>query len=398
MKNINDPRRQAYLRLLMHAARHSPYYRSQQWARHLLSGRKVRLQDIPVTPKSTVRDHTALFYSDEVPSSEGPTVDKWTTGSTGEPILIKKTARQFEINAAENIRLKAGWGFAQQTGYVKRSEPDSEHGEGTVTSLRSLGMRNGWKIYTVDPRRVIDLLVRSKSSQLAVYPSAGISILELRPRLPHLRLISTAGEVVTDELKALIQLYPQCAHFDIYGSTETGVIAAKCSRCGNHHFASLHLLVETLDGDGNAVPEGELGRVVVTPLHNLAMPLLRYELGDCVRVSSAIDCPVSRVGITQIAGREKHLFILPDGTRIVPAVSVEDVTRCQFLKYKLLQVSRSDVRLLYVPRHADVTLSDEAAQDIVNRNVSPLFRATAVRVDEIRPARGGKYFQHECLL
>ena len=39
-------------------------------------------------------------------------------------------------------------------------------------------------------------------------------------------------------------------------------------------------VVEVLRADGSACAPGETGRVVVTNLHNFAMPMIRYELGD----------------------------------------------------------------------------------------------------------------------
>src|SRR5438552_6617760 len=101
--------------MLRHASSSSPYYRQETWSARLRDNRKVCFpQDIPVTPKSLVRDETELFYAETHPRQDGKTIDKYTSGSTGEPMLVKKTIRHFHINAGENERLKQGWELGRQ--------------------------------------------------------------------------------------------------------------------------------------------------------------------------------------------------------------------------------------------------------------------------------------------
>ena len=43
-----------------------------------------------------------------------------------------------------------------------------------------------------------------------------------------------------------------------------------------------------VDGDGNPVEPGTPGRLVGTGLHNMAMPLLRYDVGDVASLSTEV--------------------------------------------------------------------------------------------------------------
>ena len=72
-----------------------------------------------------------------------------------------------------------------------------------------------------------------------------------------------------------------------YGAAETGIIAYSCPN-GNMHLnlEGIHLEIAEPDKDG-------FGRVIVTPLLNRAMILLRYELGDRGRLGEG-DCPCGR--------------------------------------------------------------------------------------------------------
>lgn len=61
----------------------------------------------------------------------------------------------------------------------------------------------------------------------------------------------------------------------MYSANEVGYIALQCPRTEVYHVLSEGALVEVLDEHGQACAPGAIGRVVVTPLHNFAMPLFR---------------------------------------------------------------------------------------------------------------------------
>jgi phenylacetate-CoA ligase len=71
--------------------------------------------------------------------------------------------------------------------------------------------------------------------------------------------------------------------------------------------------VEVLDADGRVCAPGEIGRVVVTPLHNFATPLLRYEIGDEAEAGSPCPCGRGLPVLTRIAGRIADHLTLPSG-------------------------------------------------------------------------------------
>jgi phenylacetate-coenzyme A ligase PaaK-like adenylate-forming protein len=87
--------------------------------------------------------------------------------------------------------------------------------------------------------------------------------------------------------------------FSLYGATEAGVLFMECT-AGRLHHNSAHSHVELLDLGGGR------GRVVVTTLGRAWMPLLRYELGDAVRVAEgpcACGLPESGFQLARVEGR-----------------------------------------------------------------------------------------------
>ena len=65
-----------------------------------------------------------------------------------------------------------------------------------------------------------------------------------------------------------------------YSSDTMSITFSECEcGCGGHHHPEL-LIVEIIDENGNPVPAGEIGEVVVTTLGVEGMPLLRFRTGN----------------------------------------------------------------------------------------------------------------------
>ncbi|SNQ47002.1 Coenzyme F390 synthetase [Frankia canadensis] len=79
----------------------------------------------------------------------------------------------------------------------------------------------------------------------------------------------------------------------VYTSAGDTGLAWECSEHDGFHINWDECLVEVLDADGNPVPDGEVGELVVTALDNDTYPLIRYRTDDLVRASTAT-CPCGR--------------------------------------------------------------------------------------------------------
>jgi phenylacetate-CoA ligase len=84
--------------------------------------------------------------------------------------------------------------------------------------------------------------------------------------------LATRGHLRAARERMDTPLYP------LYGATETGVLFMSCTEGRLHHNAR-HSHIELLDAGGG------LARVLVTTLGRTWMPLVRYELGDLVRLA-----------------------------------------------------------------------------------------------------------------
>jgi phenylacetate-CoA ligase len=382
--------------LLLFAAQQVPHYRSQAWAAKARAGLAFALADVPITSKQAVNAKVEAFYAAAVPASEGRVIEKFTSGSTGVPLRVLKTQRHFQINAEENQRLSQGWGRSDHTAVLHTSYAGDGHAPGSITQEQGVGGVTHWTIYTFASRPITDLLCKVKAPHFNSRPSVVLGALQEDHDFSFLRLVSTVSEIVSPELRAAIARWPRCRHYDSYGTVETGLLAAACATCGQYHTATGHAVIEVLRDDCQPAQPGQHGRVIVTPLFNLAMPLLRYDLEDYVEVADPRDgCGATRLSFARIIGRERNLFKLPEGGRITPNIPPEDLIAAGIRRYKLIQTALDEVEFLYIPSDPGAVLAQDSAQRLIAEHVSARMRVRLDKVTEMPLSKGGKFLMHE---
>jgi phenylacetate-CoA ligase len=310
---------------------------------------------------------------------------------------VRKTARHFHLNERENTRLKEGWGIGQHRAVLAVKSATAEAPFGSVDE-HSKGGRSSWTLAGLDSTYALALVRKHRITMVHAYPSVIEGMLKLAADEPlSLALAATVGEVLSEDFRDLARRQ-NCRILDTYGTVETGIIAGLCATCGRYHPADRHLFLEVLDEAGRPVGPGGIGRVVVTPLYNFAMPLIRYETGDFVELAANGDCIRSSVAIRRIVGRERNMFILPDGRRVTPMIPARIALELGVREFKLVQTTREDVEINYVLREGASLLATEALQALIDAYLSPGLRAHPRPVAEIPRAPGGKFLMHECLV
>jgi phenylacetate-CoA ligase len=390
----------ALVSLLQHASVTSPFYRDCRWAERLRGGKEIVFaEDVAITAKASVREDASRFHAERVPEADGKVIDKFTSGSTGEPIHVRKTARHFRLNERENTRLKEGWGIDRHRAVlaVKSARTDAPFGS---VDAHSSGGRTSWTLAGLDSTLALALVREHRITMMHSYPSVAEEVLKLaaeRNEALSLALVVTVGEILSEEFQDVARRQ-NCRIVDTYGTVETGIIAGLCATCGRYHPADRHLVFEVLNEVGSPVGPGGIGRVVVTPLYNSAMPLIRYETGDFVELAEDGDCIRSSIAIRRIVGRERNMFILPDGRKVTPMIPARTAQELGIRQFKLVQTTREDVDIRYVLREGASPPETEPLQGLIDAYLSPGLRAHPRQVAEIPRAPGGKYLMHECLV
>jgi phenylacetate-CoA ligase len=105
-----------------------------------------------------------------------------------------------------------------------------------------------------------------------------------RPEFVTLTYETTTRAMLRDIARAL-----DAPLYQLYGATEAGVLFMECEH-GRLHPNERHSHIDLVPMPGRA----RLARVLVTTLGRRWMPLLRYDIGDVVRVAESRDCACGR--------------------------------------------------------------------------------------------------------
>lgn len=341
--------------LARHAVRKSP-----QFARRLKDARLTPndlaepggLQALPPLTREQIFSAGESLFCRAVPPKHGRVQSASTTGSTGQPIVIRSTDYSQLHWQAHVLRVHL-WhqrDFGDRLA-VLRASLNKDFDQASWGPPCSLLFRTG-PLAAREVRHSVEELLSWFSifqpQQLLVLPSCLTEIVaELERtgrRLPGLRSVRTLSETVSDGLREDVWRVLGLNLQDGYSSMEGGIIATQCPEAGTYHVSE-QLILEVVDQDGGPCAPGQLGRILFTHLGNYATPLIRYEIGDYAEVGEPCSCGRTMPPLRRIVGRERNLVMLPDGTRHWPKfgfhrwIEVFPVRQFQFIQRDLQNIT-----------------------------------------------------------
>lgn len=354
--------------LLRHARAYVPFYRDTGRLDPVFgAGARIewdRWNEIPLLTRREVQQNFEALKSEYLPADHGNTWTLMTSGSTGEPVSVVHSAMSGRVAWAaqllrdfERYRIdpKGSLAFLRPP---KASGPEPEtpiRKEGWFPSLASLGLLGSrFDLSDTLPASVlVDAVVDIGPNCMRVQPVA-LDLMcghDTDGRLGKLGMdaIFTVGERFTPEAKRDVSLHLGCRIMDHYASQECGRMATSCPGCGQFHIDAEVNLVEVTDEAGIPLSDGDVGWVIVTPLYNYAMPLIRYDHADQAMVGASDACVIKLPALKAIYGKERHPFRFTDGTVIRPTLRPRTVI--EFLgaqAYQFAQVApdRCEVRFV----------------------------------------------------
>jgi len=165
------------------------------------------------------------------------------------------------------------------------------------------------------------------------------------------RLLLAHGEILTEAVRQRVEQAFKAPLLHTYGCTELPRIGFECRHRNGFHLIPDAAVVEVIR-DGRPTEPGEEGEIVLTPLRNRCMPLLRYRIEDRAAFSpEACPCGLPYPMLTTIVGRSDDFLILPSG-RHVSARSVNCVDLPDVREYKIVQAAPDLIHVLTVPARA----------------------------------------------
>jgi phenylacetate-coenzyme A ligase PaaK-like adenylate-forming protein len=303
------------------AAREVPFWRSRIAPDVVEDATTLRdaLARLPILPREELRDESNIFRAGKLPNGEVP------AGTPASPDSLATTELHLRWQRALSLRgyLWAGLDFNRSIAIARPGQPDvAEHPHGVRQSSWGLPsevpFRSG-PSFQLNTRANLEDQWAWLSRVAPAYLCTSPSLVRGYARLAHetqkltFDKILVAGEVVDDGLRSLAATRLNAAIHDCYASQEAGCMAIQCPETDAYHVQSEAIIVEVLNEQGRPCRPGEIGRVVVTPLFNLAMPLIRYEIGDFAEMGEQCTCGRSLPMLNRIMGGRRNRVIAPDG-------------------------------------------------------------------------------------
>ena len=415
-------------RLLAHADRTMPFWRDRLRAAGIQPGEKITPENwarIPILTRARAQEAGDALRCRSIPSAHGDLFDGATSGSTGIPLTLFKTQAHLVLWRAFLLRDLLWHGVDLRGKWAAlRRDPWGDAGPDQAVAAAKQGPRRfpdlGPEITDLFPTGPISIfeirrpaqeqaawLLREEPNYLSTFPSnlTGLAqrFRDLGTRPKRLRAIRTAGETVTPDLRALVAETLDVPILDVYSAEEIGYIALQCPNPANPADPDFHVMaegvkLEILDDADQPCPPGQIGRVVVTPLHNFAMPLLRYELGDYAEFGPPCPCGRGLPTLRAIRGRLRHGLHMPDGTRRAPYFGISFFRIAAIRQYQAAQTAPDTIELRLVTRRPLTAAEEAELSALVRNDLDPSFQVRFVYVDEIPRLPSGKYEEFRCEL
>lgn len=350
------------LQSLLREAERVPYYR-ERFAREGIRLNELRgledLSRLPLLTKADIRAH-----SDALRHPEARELARFNTGgSSGEPLVFYIGKERVSHDVAAKWRATRWWDVdIGDRELVVWGSPIELGRQDRVKALRDKLLRTALLPAFEMSETKLDGFVaeirRQRPAMLFGYPSA-LSLIARHAQAHGQRLddlgvkvVFVTSERLYEEQRRDIELGFGAPVANGYGGRDAGFIAHQCPS-GGMHLTAEDILVETVDAEGQPVPEGQAGEVVVTHLATRDYPFIRYRTGDVAVLDSArCACGRGLPLLKEIQGRTTDFVVTADGTvmhGLALIYIIRDLPGVR--KFKIVQhsLSETEVQLVLEP-------------------------------------------------
>lgn len=280
------------------------------------------LHSLPILTRRQVQENFDGLYFKSPEHNPTDYVSQSTSGSTGKPVSVMKfaplysaeydalTLTEWQLNKRDTSKVVTTFRIVEtEAEDVPLGPPLSYVGATRAHTSLSILKR------TIP--ELLDGLHRLRPDYLFVngIVARQLALAQLESGFEPIKIeqFLTVSDRIDPQLRTLIREVFDARIIDRYSSEEFGYIALQCPVHDHLHVCSPSLIVEVVDDEGDACEVGVPGRVLVTSLHNFAMPLIRYDVGDIAEFGESCDAGLTWPVLNQVNGRIRDSITLPDG-------------------------------------------------------------------------------------
>lgn len=408
-------------RLLVHAATQVPFYR-QRLTPELLNlpdaqDWQAAWQRIPILRREEIQaaDASDAMLADALPPGHGDWREIFTSGSTGKPIRSVRSQLWELIWSSFTVRdhlwhrrdLSGRLAAIRESGQGKAMWPAGVEASSwgySTEAMFATGAMVGLNV-TTPVEQQLEWLLRQDPDYLLTHPSIAQNLaqfsLDRGVRPARLRQVITIAEAVRPGVREACRAAWDVPVADIYSTREAGYLALQCPEHEHYHVQSEGVFLEVLDAEGRPCQPGEVGRVVVTPLHNFAMPLIRYDIGDLAEPGLPCPCGRGLPVLRRVLGRTQNMLVLPSGERRWTLLSSADIAMLlaaapSIRQYQIAQTSLDTLELRLVVARAPTRDEETALAMWVEAKFGAAFRTAFAYPSGLPRSAAGKFEDFVC--
>jgi len=299
----NDMERERKFRALLTRIKNSPLYRDKLTSVDTANVGLDQIRTLPLTTKDELRKAGAFGYL-AVDMKEAAQYHE-SFGTTGEPSASWFTMEDLETGGSQmrecGVRLTADdvvlirFPYAMSLPAFLMQQASRQAGSVVVPASSRTPVTPYPRVLELMNRLGVTVIAGLPREMELLAETARLLGTDAKSDFPALRAICAAGELLGESRREHIKRLWGVPVYNLYGSTETGNIAAMCEQ-GVMHVEEDDFVVEVLKENGSApAAPGERGFAAVTTLSHQASPLLRYFNEDVVSVER-VQCPCGRSG------------------------------------------------------------------------------------------------------
>ena len=319
--------------LLEHAKLNVPYYNTID---------STNIENFPVVDKTTIKSSIDKFRATNFLDKNVVTMT--TSGSTGTPFTVYQDLNKKSRNHADTMYFGklAGYELGNKMLYLK------------IWAKVRMSNPILYKIQNIIPVDVISLsddqirniIATLQSDKKSKYNILGyVSALEQIIRYCENNNISqingnvqgiiTMSEGLSQETKQKLARLFNSIVVSRYSNLENGIIAQQLVNENRFFVNTASYFVEIISQNSNEVlPDGTLGRIVITDLFNYAMPMIRYDTGDL----GSIEREGGKTYLKTIEGRKLDVLFDTKGDVVSSYIMYKNMWQyTEIAQYQLIQ-------------------------------------------------------------
>lgn len=388
--------------LARHAYEFSPFWRRRLERAGYRAGAETQnwFDALPPLTRAEAKAAGRTMLAEPLPPGHGGVHVGKTSGSTGTPMEFFKSDAAMVFWYAIALR-DSKWHRRDLQGKLAAIRVGTEasvHPDwGPAYDAYVPGIAVGFDAREETDAQV-DWLLKERPQYLLTHASNLFALarrfIERDLRLTSLREVRSFSERLPEGLREIVRRAWDVPLTDMYSANEVGYVALQCPQGEGYHVQSEDVMVEIVDANDRPCAVGETGRVLVTSLHNFAMPLMRYDLGDYACFAAACGCGRTLSVIERILGRARNMMRLPDGGTAWPGFPLNTITRLTAIRQlRMVQHSLREIEVELVLERALTVEEEDALCEAIQVRLQHPFDVRLRRVDRIAD---GKFEDFEC--